>query len=209
INVERSSLDVEEETTRKPINFDTLLMKSNIPQYTVDEELFDELRAKGMVGEYYLPDTLNRDFNKAYVLALKLFQASKSLNGIYDFEISLEEIDELLALYRNLVDTYELLHATREAEKSNIKKLASHELSEKFKKLVVDLKLDLSTITLEDVEEYRQNVKEQINDIRNELTVVRGELPNNDYMDSQYDILAGFDETCLSSDEIKKIVSLH
>lgn len=209
IKVAHNYMDVEEEISRKPFDFDKLLSRAIVPKYTVDDELYAELVDKKLVKEYYSKETLNNDFERAYTLALKLFKASKRIDGIYDFEITLAEIDELVKLYEGLVTMYETLYFMRECEKDRVNELARRELNEKFEQLISELNLNISTVSFADVEKYYDSVRKQIYDVRNELKDVNGEIPEEYCMDSQYNVLEGFDETCLPSDEIKKIVSFH
>lgn len=209
IKVLRNYADYEDETTRKPLDFDTFLSRTIIPKYNVDDELFAELVDKKLIREYYSKETLNNDFERAYTLALKLFKASKRKDGIYDFEISLAEIDELFKLYEELVNLYETLYFVRNQERDRVNKLANTELDEKFEQLISELNLNISTVSFDYVDNYYESVKKQIYDVRNELNEAKSEVPEEYCMDSQYNVLEGFDETCLPSDEIKKIVSFY
>ncbi|MDE6292249.1 MAG: hypothetical protein K2L98_01050 [Bacilli bacterium] len=209
INVSRSYLDGEDEILQKPRNFDDLLANPNVVKYEINYDLFNEMEDKKLFTSSTTRNKVNQTNEILYELACKLFKAEKNLDGTYDFEIKPGEIGRLLELQEGLASLYVTLQSMRETEKKTIIRLAEQKISDEFKQNISDAGLDIDTITKEELEEYLQDVESQISEIRHKLFCLQEELPKDDCITSQYEMLSGLEDTCLSSDEVKKVIHFN
>ena len=206
INISRNYIDIEDETRFKPRNFEDFLEHPNLVVHIINDTLFEEMTNRGLFKHYTTQEGLNHTNEILYELAKKLFGFSKKLDGTYEFEISLEEIDRLVALQEEFVSLYESVRFMRDAEKNSFQRYAELELDKNFKQLISDIKMDLATVTQEDVENYQKEVEAKIDEIKDELSELRVSARKDGNNCSQYEMLNGLDDTCMSSVEVRKSI---
>ncbi len=198
-----------QEAIQKPLSFESLMERFNVPKYQIDEKMLLEFKARRIVANYTPLEEVNKTYTRIYDLTQKLFGAEKQLDGTYNIAISYNEIDELLRLYEQLASAYEYIHLGRKLDLDNKKTLASKEFDSYFVELVNSLGLDLNNLTWEKANAKYEEVKKDILTVQKELNEINREMPTSDPLDLQYDVLEGFDETYLSPNGIRKIVQFH
>ncbi len=209
INIRSNYIDVEDETINKPANLDELLAKPNLVCHVIDGTLFEEMVNRNLFKYYTTQEGMNHTNEVLYELASKLFKSSKNLDGTYEFEISAAEIDRLVSLQEEFVSLYEAVEFIRNAEKDTVMRLSAKEISEEFKRLISEVGMDLETVTQEDIEEYQEKIERETSQIRRDLFKLQEELPKEEHIDSQYEMLNGLEDTCMSSDEVKKTIQFN
>lgn len=209
INVSRSYMDGEDEILQKPRDFDDLLAKPNVVKYEINYDLFSEMEDKKLFTTSTTRNKINQTCEILYELACKLFKAEKNLDGTYDFEIKPGEIGRLLELQEDLASLYVTLQSMRELEKSRIIRLAEQVISDEFKQNISDAGFDIDMVTKKELEDYLQDLESQISEIRHKLFQLQQDLPKDNDITSQYEMLSGLEDTCLSSDEVKKVIHFN
>ncbi len=206
INIAQNYTDVEDETINKPANLDELLAKPNLVCHVISNKLFEEMFNGNVFKHYTTQDAINHTSEVLYDLASKLFRTSKNLDGTYEFEISAGEIERLVDLQEEFVSLYESVEFMRNAEKDTIMRLSAKEISDEFKQLISGVMLDLETVTQEEVQDYLKEVEEKMDEIKTELSELRGNSNHCDSIDSQYEMLNEFENTYISSAEVRKSI---
>lgn len=214
-----NTLDIDDEERYRPETFASLFDKldndlrqhsqaSHIRQYHINEDLYREFMQKGIFKPGTTREKVNDSLVNLWNLLRKLFSANLRSDGVYEFDITDNELSLLYTLQQELVTSYEELRKARMAEKDAAVNMSMGHFSEEFMTLCRDLFLNLNGITRSTLEEKCQELSDERYGVNNEALELANEATDALESNEPLDMLEGFADTTISSDFVMKTVRL-
>lgn len=150
-------------------------------------------------------------FERVKFIASKIFGASKNSDGIYDFDINSDELNEMTFYQYNISKFYGEVYAAIE-DVREWTEAGNKPLSQEFVKLLNDLGIKEDEVSKEVLGEQKNVISRRISDIKNELEKLNSKINKASELDTialeLYQLLDGFYETSISNSEIKNNIRL-
>lgn len=196
---------------KKALNFEDLFQGEERLSYVFSEEEYEELFAREDINSRLSLKSFNESLEWISKLETKLFKAHKREDGIYDFDISKEEMANLISMQESFLAFVAEAIDVRNQVLGAASEKAPNYYSEDFLNFVTyNLVMSTSYISRSNLEQRRDDLVNMIEAATCELNELReNNLPQEAGVANEpFDMLNGFEDTTIPSDIVKKTVRL-
>lgn len=196
---------------KKALNFEDLFQGEERLSYVFSEEEYEELFAREDINSRLSLKSFNESLEWISKLETKLFKAHKREDGIYDFDISKEEMANLISMQESFLAFVAEAIDVRNQVLGAASEKAPNYYSEDFLNFVTyNLVMSTSYISRSNLEQRRDDLVNMIEAATCELNELRENNLTQEVgvANEPFDMLNGFEDTTIPSEIVKKSVRL-